>query len=256
MGPKPAWRAAFAGGLLGAFVLLAPVMPAHAQQADAGVEQKAATPPPPPPAEPPPSQEPPPGGDPSASPDPSGSREASGVLPKAINPNQLSEGARARLAERAAGRHPSSLAAREPTPRQELPREAAPGAAAQVPPYRPVVGGGEPLRRGQARMRVQAVETDEGVTLLSNRIQLPERSLSAAVAKRPAPDPEPPVTEEAVAAADLSSVTETHSLRPSSARNARANNTSTGLGWLLWPFVLFVTTGAVMGTLWFRRKTE
>jgi hypothetical protein len=250
MGPKPAWRAAFAGGLLGAFVLLAAATPAHAQHADAGVEQKAATPPPPPPTEPPPSQEPSPSGD------PSGSREASGVLPKAINPDQLSEGARARLAERAAGRHPSSLPAREPAPRPDLPREAAPGAAAQVPPYRPVPGGSEPLRRGQARMRVQAVETDEGVTLLSNRIQLPERRLSAAVAKRPTPDPEPPVTDEAVAAADLSNVTETHSLRPSSSRNARAKSTSTGLGWLLWPFVLFVTTGAVVGTLWFRRKTE
>jgi hypothetical protein len=106
-------------------------------------------------------------------------------------------------------------------------------------------------------MRVQAVETREGITVLSNRIQLPEQRLSAAVAKRPLPDPEPPVVEEAVAAANPSSITETRSLRPLSSRSAaRAKNPSTGLGWLLWPFVLFVTTGAVVGTLWFRKKTE
>ena len=244
MGPKPAWRAAFAGGLLGGFVLLAAAMPAHAQHADAGVEPKAAAPPPAPPAEPPPSPEQPRGGEPS------------GVLPKAISPGQLSDNARARLAERAAGRHPSSLPAREPTPRHELPHAAAPGAAPSVPPYRGTVGGSEPLRRGQARMRVQAVETDEGVTLLSNRIQLPEQRLSAAVAKRPLPDPAPPVAEEEIVATAASSVTETHSLRPTSSRSAKSAHTSTGLGWLLWPFVLFVTTGAVVGTLWFRKKTE
>jgi hypothetical protein len=250
MGPKPASIATFASGLLGAIALLAATMPAHAQPADAGVEQKAAAPPPPSPAEAPPSPEPSPNGD------PAGSREPSGVLPKVINPTQLSEGTRARLAERAAGRHPSSLPAQEPNARHELPHEAAPGVAASVPPFRGHAGLSEPLRRGQARMRVQAVETREGITVLSNRIQLPEQRLSAAVAKRPLPDPEPPVVEEAVAAADPSSVTETRSLRPISSRSARAKNPSTGLGWLLWPFVLFVTTGAVVGTLWFRKKTE
>jgi hypothetical protein len=255
MGPKPAWSAAFAGGLLGGFVLLATAMPAHAQHADAGVEQKAATAPPAAPAEPAPSQQPSPGADPAGTPDPSGNREPSGVLPKVINPGQLSDGARARLAERAAGRHPSSLPSREPTPHHQLPNEAAPGAATSVPPFRPGAGGGEPLRRGQARMRVQAVETDEGVTLLSNRIQLPEQRLSAAVAKRSLPDPQAPIADEAVAPA-ASNVTETHSLRPASSRSAKAKHTSTGLGWLLWPFVLFVTTGAVVGTLWFRKKTE
>lgn len=105
-------------------------------------------------------------------------------------------------------------------------------------------------------MRVQAVETREGITVLSNRIQLPEQRLSAAVARQPRPDPEPPVVEEPVAAADPASVTETRSLRPISSRSPKAKNPSAGLGWLLWPFVLFVTTGAVVGTLWFRKKTE
>jgi hypothetical protein len=109
-------------------------------------------------------------------------------------------------------------------------------------------------------MRVQAVETDDGVTLLSNRIQLPERRISAAIAKHPLPAPDPPVIEEPVAAADTPNVTETHSLRPSAShkapRSAKAKDTSTGLTWLLWPFALFVTTGAVVGTLWFRKKTE
>ena len=106
-------------------------------------------------------------------------------------------------------------------------------------------------------MRVQAVETDEGITLLSNRIQLPEQRLSAAVARTHLPKPvEPRLVEDPVALADTPNVTETHSLRPLSSRAAKANNSGSGLGWLLWPFVLFVTTGAVVGTLWFRRKTE
>jgi hypothetical protein len=105
-------------------------------------------------------------------------------------------------------------------------------------------------------MRVQAVETDEGVTLLSNRIQLPEPRLSDAVAKRPLPAPERPLVEETATVADPPRATETHSLRPMSSRSTKAQNSGTGLGWLLWPFVLFVTTGAVVGTLWFRKKTE
>lgn len=245
MGPKPAWRATFAGSLLGGFLLLAAAVPARAQHADAGVEHKAVTPP----------QAPPPSPEPSPS-DPAGSHDPSGVLPKAINAAQLSEATRARLAERAAGRHPSSLPVREPAPHHELPHEATPNASPSVPPYRPVIGGNEPLRRGQARMRVQAVETDEGVTLLSNRIQLPEPRLSALVAKQPLHDPEPAAAEDPIAAADPPQVTATHSLRPSASRSAKAKSTSTGLGWLLWPFVLFVTTGAVVGTLWFRKKTE
>jgi hypothetical protein len=246
MGQKLAHSASFAGGWLGAFVLLAAAVPrpAHAQHADAGVEHTAATPPPPP-------------VQPAAGVHAGSSDEPSGVLPKLINPSQLSEGTRARLAERAAGRHPTSFPAREPMPHHQLPHEEG---ATSMPAYRPRLDTAEPLRRGQARMRVQAVETDDGVTLLSNRIQLPEPRISAAIAKRPLPVPEPPVAEDPVAAADTPNVTETHSLRPSTSHNAshdaKAKNKSTGLGWLLWPFALFVTTGAVVGTLWFRKKTE
>jgi hypothetical protein len=90
-----------------------------------------------------------------------------------------------------------------------------------VLPSRPRIGGAEALRAAKGRTRVHAVETDEGVTLLSNRLQ-----------------------------------PETHSLRPLSSRATKARDASAGLGWLVWPFVLFVTTGAVVGTLWFRKKTE
>lgn len=245
MGPEHAQNPSFAGGMLGTLVVLAALLPqpARAQHADAGVEQRAATPPPAPPVEPAPGNDP----------DPAGGSEPSGVLPKLIDPKQLSEGTRARLAERAAGRHASSLPAREPTPRHELAHEAAPES---VPPYRSRIGGPETLRGARGRMRVQAVETDEGITLLSNRLQLPESRISAAVAKQPRPAPEPPVVEETVALTDPPSMTETHSLKPLSSRSTKARDASTGLGWLLWPFVLFVTTGAVVGTLWFRKKTE
>jgi hypothetical protein len=229
----------------GAFVVIAALMPlpARAQHADAGVEQRAATPPP---VEPPA-----PSNDSNTS---ATGNEPSGVLPKLIDPNQLSEGTRARLAERAAGRHASSLPAREPAPRQEASQQGAPG---PVPPYRPRISGAEALQGARGRTRVQALETDEGVTLLSNRIQLSESRISAAVAKQPRPPaPEPPVVEETVATADSPSITETRSLRPLSSRSAKAKDASTGLGWLLWPFVLFVTTGAVVGTLWFRKKTD
>ena len=245
MGSSPARNAIFAGALLGAVVLHAATpLSALGQHADAGVEKAAA----PPAAEPaPPAAEP----APPEAPRPS---EPSGVLPKLVNPLQLSEGTRARLAERAAGRHPSALPPPEPQSHRELPAEAQ--SPAPLPPSRTRMGS-EPLRRGQARMRVQAVETDEGVTLLSNRIQLAEPRLSAAVARTPLPEPiEPPAAEHPIALADTPSVTETHSLRPMSSRAAKAKHTSTGLGWLLWPFVLFVTTGAVVGTLWFRKKTE
>jgi hypothetical protein len=248
MGSKPAWSTIFAGGLLGAVVLQTALpLAAQAQHADAGVEKAAAPPAATPPAAAVPPAETTP---PAEAPHPN---EASGILPKVINPGQLSESTRARLAERAAGRHPSLLPPPAPVPHRELPPEAQ--GAATAPSQRPRVGS-EPLRRGQARMRVQAVETDEGVTLLSNRIQLAEPRLSAAVAKTPLPVPEAPAVEEPVAVADTASVTETHSLRPLSSRAAKAKNTGTGLGWLLWPFVLFVTTGAVVATLWFRKKTE
>jgi hypothetical protein len=108
--------------------------------------------------------------------------------------------------------------------------------------------------------RVQALETDEGITLLSNRINSLSGSprLASVIAEQPPPaqplHESPPAEDEAIASADPG-VTAMHSLRPGSSRRLEAKNTGTGLGWLLWPFVLFVTTGAVVGTLWFRKKT-
>lgn len=260
MGSTSAWSSTFAAALLGAFVLQGALVPgaARAQHSDAGVE-KAAVPPESPAAEPPaaePAAEPP-----AAEPAPAAPGETapahapSGVLPKVLDPSQLSEGVRARLAERSAGKHPSRFPTREPDGTQ--PEGEPRGGAAPVPSFGPRIGTSEPARRGLGRSRVQAVETDEGVTLLSNRIQLPERRLSQAVAKLPAPEPEVVATEEPIAAEDSTRVTETHSLLPLSSRSSPSRkNSSTGLGWLLWPFVLFVTTGAVVGTLWFRKKTE
>lgn len=251
MRPRLTSSARFPGNRVGGLLLLAAATPllimpalAHAQHADAGTEHRALPPPPVPPLGVRPPK------------DPAATNEPSGVLPKAIDPTQLSEATRARLAERAAGQHASSIPAQTPNPRTEA--EPAAGAVPAVPPFRPRLDIGEPLRRGQARPRVLAVETREGVTLLSNRIQISEARLSAALAKRPLPRPEPEASfaDEPVAADDSSEVTETHSLRPMSSRSTKTRDVSTGIGWLLWPFVLFVTAGAVVGTLWFRNKTE
>jgi hypothetical protein len=209
-------------------------LPARAQHADAGVEHAAA----PAPVEPKAPAEPP------------------GVLPKTIDPNMLSERTRASLQERSAGRHASSLpapnadTARDPSRLQDTPSSSA--------TFRQRAGS-EPQRRGEAHLRrVQAVETDEGVTLLSNRIKAAQRVSDLIAKTPPAPlDERAPAQEEVVAAAgESASITETRSLRPSSARTTSARNASRGLGWLVWPFVLFVTAGAVLGTLWFRKKTE
>jgi hypothetical protein len=235
----------FGAWALGAWSLHVAALPSvvHAQHADAGVQRQArAVAQPKPPAEP-------------------SSGGASGELPKAIDPTMLSEGVRAGLAERAAGRHPGTL----PSARSDL-RE--PGAREPaVPPGSPLAAArnrivDEPLRRGEAhKRRVQALETDEGITVLSNRINSLSGSprLASVIAEQPpAQQPlhdSPPVEDEALASAEPG-ITATHSLRPSSSRRLDAKNTGSGLGWLLWPFVLFVTTGAVVGTLWFRKKTN
>lgn len=206
------------------------VHPALAQHADAGAPARAAVPKA---AEPKPPVEPSPVG------------EASGVLPKTLDPALLSEATRARLDERVTGRHASALPLQAPELR-----------AGAVATNRRFVN--EPLRRGQARTRVQAVETNEGITILSNRLQplQPAPRLAALVAQQPAPSPAEPEEEEdiapaAVAAAD---VTETHSLRPLSSRSVK--DKGSGLGWLLWPFALFVTSAAIISALWFHKKTE
>jgi hypothetical protein len=213
--------------------------PARAQHADAGTERQATRPAAPPEAKPP--------------------TEASGILPKAIDPSVLSEGARASLQERSGGRLPPNLQ----SPRPEL------GQGSSRLTDSPFSGGApglaarqrlaEPVRRGEAHQRrVQALETAEGITLLSNRIHpLPEPRVSPLVARtsrEPIAD-SPPDQPSLVASSEPANVTETRSLRPGAAHLA-SSRSGTGLGWLLWPFVLFVTTGAVVGTLWFRKKTQ
>jgi hypothetical protein len=231
----------FGAWALGAVSLQAAVSPsaALAQHADAGVQRQARAAV----AEP-------------KRPTESSSGGAAGELPKAIDPAMLSESVRAGLAERAAGRHPGGL----PSARPDLHE---PGARPSGSPFAArrnhIVD--EPLRRGEAHMRrVQALETDEGITLLSNRINSLSGSprLASVIAEQPPPPQplhdSPPAEDETVVSAEPG-VTATHSLRPSSSR-LEARNTGSGLGWLLWPFVLFVTTGAVVGALWFRKKTE
>ena len=55
-----------------------------------------------------------------------------------------------------------------------------------------------------------------------------------------------------------SRVTETRSLRAMSSRRevSKAREGGLGVDWLLWPFVLLLATGAVVGTLWFSKKTQ
>ncbi len=220
--------------LLGALAVHVSVsaQPALAQHADAGAPAAARKPP----AEPKAAAQTPPA-------------EASGVLPKTINPALLSAGTRARLEERVAGRHTSALPLQTP----ELSGAAA--ASSVAASRRPT---NEPLRRGQARTRVQAVETDEGITILSNRLQpqQPAPRLASLVAQQPAAPLEAAEDEDiAPAAAVLASdVTQTHSLRPLSSRGAKGKGT--GLAWLLWPFALFISSTAVVTALWFRKKTE
>jgi hypothetical protein len=103
--------------------------------------------------------------------------------------------------------------------------------------------------------RVQVVETERGVTLLSNRFQpSPEPRLASLGARAPHEgSDEPPLMEQAVVVTG-EPPTETHSLRPLS---SRPRSSGSGVGWLVWPFVLFVAAGAVVGsTLWFRKKVE
>ncbi len=104
------------------------------------------------------------------------------------------------------------------------------------------------------KRRVRSFETDEGITVLSNRLppDLPHARLSLAM--QAAHDPPERAGETLV---DPPRVTETHSLRAFDAKLAKPKSESpdTSHGWLLWPILLFATS-AVVGTLWFRKKTQ
>lgn len=163
-----------------------------------------------------------------------------------VDPSQLSEGVRAQLQQRALARQPSSGAAAEPSP-STLP--APTRALTRRVPSEEFSALGDDRKR-----RVRSFETDEGITVLSNRLppDLPHARLSLAMqASRAAPE------RESEALVDPPRVTETHSLRAYDAKLAKPKSESpdTSQGWLLWPILLFATS-AIVGTLWFRKKTQ
>jgi hypothetical protein len=173
------------------------------------------------------------------------------MLKSIPNSALLSERARAQLAERAGTRHPSQLAAREP------PAARAPTPAPSAAPSPRAPGGNEPLRRGIAHLRrVQALDTGDGITVLSNRLREPPAPRLASMAA-PA-QPELALAEPEEHADRASRVTETRSLRAVSSRREvpKARERSLGIDWFLWPFILLLATGAVIGTLWFSKKTQ
>lgn len=182
------------------------------------------------------------------------------MLKRIQNPGVLSDGVRARLEQNAA-RHAANLPLHDPGhPREGREHAAAGAGGAQHFPL------SEPLRRGDSQMRrVQALETNEGVTVLSNRVESPDPRLSMVAPQRPhvvehheepseAAEPEARENEDLAAAPHV--VEKTHNLRALRERPAPPKAASTGNGWLAWPLMLFVATGAVVGTLWFRKKTE
>jgi hypothetical protein len=176
------------------------------------------------------------------------------VLKSIPNANSvLSEGVRARLAERAAARHPGEIAAREAA------GEAKPGPVAVAPLAAPQQATSEPLRRGIAyQRRVQALDTGNGITVLSNRISDPPAPRLAALRSSAAPTADPARDDLPALADDESRITETRSLRAMSSRRdvPKARERGLGIDWLIWPFVLLLATGAVVGTLWFSKKTQ
>lgn len=179
------------------------------------------------------------------------------VLKSIPNPDSvLSEGVRARLAERAAARHPSEIAAGEPAA-----AAAKPGPAAAVPAAALREPTSEPLPRDSASpRRVQALDTGNGITVLSNRISEAPATPRLAALRPSAVENEPPQPgdEPQALADDEPQITETRSLRALSPRREvpKAQEHGFGIDWLIWPFVLLLATGAVVATLWFSKKTQ
>lgn len=190
-------------------------------------------------------------------------RPAAPVLKSIPNANNvLSERVRARLQERAAGRHPSELGAHEAAAEHPSEPAAQPLVSAAPPAVQSARehASSEALRRGAAHQRrVLALDTGDGITVLSNRMgNLSAPPLAAVRPSRAEAEHSEEVTPEQHAALDEATVTETRSLRALSSRREvpKAREGNLGIGWLLWPFVLLLATGAVVGTLWFSKKTE
>ena len=144
--------------------------------------------------------------------------QASPFFPKAIRPSMLAESVQSRLEERDAERRRES---------EE-----------------------EPRRRGEARMkRVRSVETEQGITILSNRLtELPAPRLAMT-----APMPAAPPPREGETVVERPEVTETLALRAITSASVARDADPTWLGWVL---ASFMAVGAVVGTLWFRKKTQ
>jgi hypothetical protein len=103
-------------------------------------------------------------------------------------------------------------------------------------------------RRGEARMRrVQSIETDDGVTILSNRfLDSPDPRRVARQALVRAQPPGEAVIDEPQS-------TETRSLRSVPATPATGDEGDT---WPSWPLFLLplMAAGVTSGVLWFRKK--
>lgn len=145
---------------------------------------------------------------------------------KTINPAMLTEGVQARLRERAAARARVDTSA---------------GADSAGSPPRP----SEAARRiGEARMRrVQAFETHDGVTILSNRVSELPLGPSAPIRQSTPPERE---GETLVARPAL---TEARGLR-AAGTSAPVQQGSTSDGWG-WPIAALLAVGAAVGTALF-----
>lgn len=108
----------------------------------------------------------------------------------------------------------------------------------------------EPRRRGEARMkRVHSFETEQGLTILSNRLaELPAPRLAMT-----APVPVAPPPREGETVVERPEVTETLALRSIASASVARDADPTWLGWVL---ASFMAVGAIVGTLWFRKKTQ
>lgn len=149
---------------------------------------------------------------------------------QAIAPSHLPESVQEQLRERA-GASPS---AEPPTP---------------APPGAPRALSETARRIGEARMRrVQAFDTSDGVTILSNRFsELPNPRQVAVQA------PSPPPRREGETVIAPPALTETRSLRPTVPSASMPRDTDLR-GWL-WPLAALLAFSAALGTLLYRKTS-
>ncbi len=168
--------------------------------------------------------------------------QRSRFFPKAIPASALlSERVQATLAERARAAQPAPMANTAEAPPTVSP--------APAPPAAPPTLSEAAARRGEARLRrVQSIETDDGVTILSNRFldsPDPRRAASRAPLVRSQPQGETVINEP--------QVTETRSLRTAEPTLATREEGDTSEDWQL-PLLVFVAAGLISGAVWLRMK--